>query len=192
MFGLIFKWPRRKTALELLQAPFTCASCGELHRGPHDMAFMSPWHWEGPIEPEPNDALRMDGDFLSNDLCVIGGRDFFVRGSLYLRVEGLADCVAFGCWSTLSRANFELNVDHWEDPDRASLGPWSGWFSNAISHFPDLINQPCTVYPAAGGYRPEIVLENPDHPLARAQADGISAEELLEVYRAQGHIPTGS
>jgi hypothetical protein len=75
---------------------------------------------------------RMDGDFLSEDFCIIGGDSFFVRGVLEIPVHGLAEKFGFGSWSSLSRPNFDLYVERFDDGDYAGLGPWSGWFSNRL------------------------------------------------------------
>lgn len=183
---------RAKTALELLQAPFICSNCSGEHRGPFDLALGAPDNWDGPGEPQPNSAVRMDGDFLSADLCVIGGEHFYVRGRVTIPVEGLAEGFAFGGWSSLSRTNFEIYLDHFDDRRDCALGPWSSWLGNSFKPYPDSFNQPCTVYPQATGLRSWIVLENLDHPLARAQEYGITAEELLAIYRAHGHGPAAA
>jgi hypothetical protein len=169
-----------------------CASCGEEHEGMFDLASPAPWHWQGPIEPEPNAALRMDGDFLSDDLCVIGGEHFFVRGVLDIPLIGSEHSFGFGSWSTLSRANFELYVDSLNgavlDPDAI----WTGWFSTWPKPFPSPINEPCWVEPQPGNSRPMIWLDGESHPLAAAQRGGISLERLLEIYEANGHAASGA
>lgn len=189
MFKRMFRRHKPKTALELVQRPFLCSVCGEEHWGPFGLSSDAPLTWGGPIEPEPNSAARMEGDFLSADLCVIGGEDFFVRGIVDIPVEGLSENFGFCCWSSLSRANFELYVAHFDSAGLEALGPWTGWFANDAGPYPDSFNEPCSVYPREAGTRPLIVLEDPDHPLARAQRDGITAEELLAIYRANSHGP---
>lgn len=179
----------QKTALELIETPFTCHSCGEEHRGPFDLAVGAPDNWEGPREPEQNGALRMDGDFLSADFCVIGGEHFYLRGLLEIPVKGLTETFAFGGWSTLSRMNFEVYLDHFDDRGGCELGPWTGWLGNSYKPYPDSFNEPCWVYPQATGLRPLILLENLDHPLTQAQEHGITPEELLAIYQAHGHGP---
>lgn len=173
-------------ALDLLRGGrWRCSSCHEEHEGMFDLATDAPWHWEGQADPEPNSALRLDGDFLSADFCVIGGQDYFVRGLSFIPVIGLDDSFAFGCWSTLSRTNFELYAAHFDgiDVDEA----WTGWFSSEFTAFPGTVNSPCWVMPRPDGTRPEIWLEDEDHPLSIAQRDGITPEQLLDIYRQHGH-----
>ena len=164
-----------------------CASCGEEHRGIMHLGSAAPWHWQGPVEPEANSALRFDGDFLSDDLCVIGGADFFVRGVLEIPVHGSDEPFGFGGWSTLSRANFELYVASIDGAVLDEDAIWTGWLSTWAKPFPSTLNQPCWVEPRAGGLRPLIWLHDETHPLAAAQRDGIGRERLLEIYEANGH-----
>lgn len=181
---------RPPSALDLLRgAAWTCAQCGLEHQGMFDLALGAPDHWDGDKVAEPNWALRFDGDFLSNDFCVLGGEDFFVRCVFEIPVHGMDRKFGYGVWSSLSRANFELYVhDFFRDGDE-DLGPWTGWFSNGLKGVEDTLNQPCWVHPPPGGQRPLITLHKDDHELARAQIEGITPERLLELYTANGHGP---
>jgi len=181
---------RKPSALEKLKsATWHCASCGDPHVGMFDLASSAPDFWPGPKVHEPNGAVRMEGDFLSEDFCVLGGEDFFVRGVLEIPVHGLDQSFGFGIWSTLSRSNFTLYVERFWEDDYEGLGPWTGWFSNELRGYPGTLNQPCWVETPLPGQRPLIVLANDDHPLAVAQRDGITAERVLEIYEAHGHAP---
>jgi hypothetical protein len=168
-----------------------CGSCGLEHDGIFHLGAPAPWQWPGVEEPEPNDALRMAGDFLSDDLCVIAGEDFFVRGVLEIPVHGSQQSFGFGSWSTLSRENFELYVASMDGTRLDEDAIWTGWFATWPKPFPSPLNQPCWVEPQEGGLRPMIWLEDETHPLARAQRDGITIERLLEIYAANGHRSIG-
>ena len=185
---LIFR--RKPTALERLRAAaWHCASCGEPHEGLFHLSCRAPWHWSGPEDYEPNSALRTEGDFLSEDFCVIEGRDFFVRCVFEIRVRGLSEAFGFGIWSTLSRTNFDLYVEGFGGGDYSGLGPWTGWFSNPLDPFGETLSQPCWVEPRPDGMRPHVTLADEDHPLAVAQRDGITGERMLEIYAFYGHGP---
>ena len=80
-------------SLRLLQGEWRCSSCEDLHRGLMDLAAHAPDAWPHERSYEPNGALRYDGDFLSEDLCVIGGKNFLVRSVLEIPVQiGRASC----------------------------------------------------------------------------------------------------
>ena len=154
-----------------------------------DLAAGAPDHWQREDVYEPNSALRLDGDFLSEDFCVLGGEHFFVRGVFDIPVHGMAEKFGFGAWSTLSRTNFEKYVDRFDDGRLDDTGPWTGWFSNSLKPFPASVNEPCWVHPQQGRQRPTITLHNDTHELAIAQLEGITPERVLEIYAANGHGP---
>jgi len=177
------------SALETLRGGrWNCGSCGIAHRGIVDLAAFAPDFWEGPEEYEHNSALRLDGNFLSEDFCVVDGEHFFVRCVLEIPVHGLTERFGFGIWSTLSRANFDIYVNGFDDGTYANIGPWTGWFSNRLALFEDTQNQGCWVQPRLGRQRPLVTLADEEHEIARAQEDGITPERVLELYVAYGHV----
>jgi hypothetical protein len=185
-------WFRRRppSALERLRnVGWVCACCKAEHLGIFDLGAPAPDQW-GQVEAvEPNHALRLDGNFLSDDFCVIEGEHFFVRGRLEIPVLGAGGSFGYGCWSTLARTNFEIYVDTFDGGDQGGEGPWFGWFSNRLLGFEDTLNRPCEVAPQSGRVRPILTLEDPGHELSRAQEEGITPERLLEIYAAYGHAP---
>ncbi|SIN83813.1 hypothetical protein SAMN02745824_1984 [Parasphingorhabdus marina DSM 22363] len=153
-----------------------------------DLAADRPAQCGEDIPIEPNSAIRFDGDFLSDDFCILAGEDFFVRGVLEIPVHGAAEKFGFGSWSTLSRKNFDIYVAGFDDGGHyADDGPWFGWFSTWIKGYVDQVPFECWVYPQPDRQRPTFVIDNDAHPLAMAQEDGISAEKLLEIYASYGH-----
>ncbi len=175
-------------ALEILKgAQWRCSSCDLEHRGMFDLGSDAPWHWGDREIRDPREGFSAEGDFLSADVCVIGEQDFFVRGLLLIPVIGMADCFAFGCWSSLSRANFERYVEHFEGIEVEK--PWTGWFASEFAPFAGTVNTPCWVMPQRDSGRPEIWLDDEAHPLSIARRDGITPERLLEIYALHGHAP---
>lgn len=164
-----------------------CRSCDRLHHGLFDLVPTAPWHWDNDDAIEENGALRMTGDFLSEDFCVMGGEHFFIRGITPIPVHGLAEPFAFGTWSTLSRDNFERYVDGFDDDGEDAEEPWLGWFSTDPKPFEHCVGEKCAVFTQADRQRPLIQLLDEQHPLSRAQIDGIDLPRLLGIYRANGH-----
>jgi hypothetical protein len=164
-----------------------CGSCGVSHKGLFDLASFRPEHWAGEERYEPNGALRLDGDFLSEDFCVIGGESFFVRGVLELPIIGSGgETFGYGVWSTLSRENFGRYVDGFDAGHRGDED-WFGWFSNRLKGWPDTLHLKCRVRARPGRQRPRFLLEPTDHPLALAQGAGVNFDRLLDIYAATGH-----
>lgn len=182
--------PAGRSALDILRsASWRCASCDETHRGIFALACMAPSAWPHAEIREPNGALRLDGDFLSEDFCVLRGEHFFVRCSFDIPVRGLAEKFSFGLWSTLSRDNFDIYVGGFDHGNYANMGPWFGWLSNDLTPFRDTLNQQCRVYPQRDRQRPVLRMADSDHPLAEAEEEGIAPEHLIAIYGHYGHAP---
>jgi len=164
-----------------------CPSCGEPHQGLFDLAARHPVQWPHGEEYEPNAALRMDGDFLSEDFCVLRGEHFFVRSLLLLPIIGAEKPFGFGVWGTLSRVNFELYVDTFDGGVQGHLGPWFSWFSNELRSHPDTVNLKAQMHPRNGRQRPYLQIMTEDHPLAREQRDGITFDRVLDLYALYDH-----
>ena len=188
VFG--FGKKKRDAASRLESGTWKCASCDEEHGWPFDLAAPAPTVWPHKVEYEPNGALRMDGDFLSEDFCVLGGEYFMVRAVLPIPVIGLAHQFGFGCWSTLSKENFDKYVGGFDTGKYADMGPWTGWLMNVLAGFneePDPLA--VNFQPRHDRMRPELWVMDEDHPLGAAQQQGITAERMLEVFAHYGHAP---
>lgn len=167
--------------------PWRCGSCGELHEGLLDLGADRPVHCADELPIEENSALRLTGDFLSRDFCVLGGEDFFVKAMLELELEDCDETFVYGVWSTLSRPNFERYVEGFDGDEQSQDGPWFGWFSTALKGYPDTVNLKCRVHPQDGQARPLIELEPTEHPLSQEQQHGIDLDRLFEIYAINGH-----
>ena len=174
--------------VEILRgAEWTCNSCEQPHVGMFDIASQAPDPWPHEGNYEPNSGLRLDGDFLSEDFCVLEGTYFMVRCVLEIPVHGLADKFAFGCWGSLKRENFETYVDHFDGGTLPEGMPWWSWLCNRLHPYVDEDSIGCWMHPQLDRQRPVLSVDDPDHPLGAAQHDGISPEQLLDIYAHYGH-----
>jgi len=168
--------------------PWSCSVCGETHQGLTDLACGNPEQWPGSEDKGPNSALDLNGNFLSEDFCVLEGQHFFVRAVLEMPIRGSGGKqFGFGVWSTLSRENFERYVATFDSGEQDELGPWFGWFSNRLEGYPDTLNLKCQVHLVSGRQRPRVLLEPTSHPLAVEQQRGITFDRLLDLYAINGH-----
>jgi hypothetical protein len=177
-------------ALDILRgAEWKCTQCEAPHRGMIDLAPNAPDPWHGNPAHSPNSALVLDGDFLSDDFCIVEGKHFLVRCVLEIPVHGLNEKFGFGCWGSLSRSNFEAYVEHFDDGAYQGAGPWSSWLCNRFYNYIGTEPEGCWMFPQLGRQRPVLKLQNEDHPLARDQREGVPAEKVLDFYRHYGHMP---
>jgi hypothetical protein len=169
-------------------------SCGERHLGLFALSFLRPPGWQGSPTPEPAGALRMDGDFLSEDLCVIQGRYFAMRMSLPLPVRGAPPPAAMlSVWAAVERPSFDhlrsarpTGMPSESDPqDPARL-------LTRIGGYPDTSGLMGRAFAQPDG-PPLLVLERAQpngfgvHPLITEHREGITLDRLFEVYAAQNH-----
>jgi hypothetical protein len=171
----------------LMQTGVTCSMCGVVHKGLFDLAADSPEQWEGG-EAEPNGAAVDRENILTEDFCIIEGRDRFIRCVLRLPILGGKDeSFGYGVWSSLSAKNFALYQETFDLGTQGELGSWFGWFSNRLKGYPDTMNLKCHVHPQNDRQRPLIELEPTDHLLAVEQRDGITLDRVLEILALNGH-----
>jgi len=187
LFGL---FGRKNPALNRLKDhEWYCQSCGTKHRGMYSLGASAPDDWRGDPHPEPNDALRRDGDFLSDDFCVIGGSRFFVRGIFPMPVEGLNEHFTFGSWAEVPRETFDAYAAGIDSGEYGVTPPWAGAFANTVGFLSQPDPEPCEVEPKDLGKRPHLWLTNLDHPYARMQKQGVKPSQVWDIYRRHGHIP---
>lgn len=148
-----------------------CQSCGETHSDPPlCFACAPPWHG---IVPEDESAKRVT---LSDDLCIIGEKHFFVRGHIALPIHGYGEPLCFSAWVSLSKESMQHMSARWEDPARASDAPYFGWLCSEIPCYPSTMHLRTSVQSETPGQVPSITLEPTDHPLSRDQANGITVD----------------
>lgn len=114
-----------------------------------------------------------------------------VRAVMTIPVQGLEEHFGFGCWSTLSRENFDEYVRGFDRGDHSDEILWSGWLCNQLADYMDADPLAVWVQPRPDRQRPLIWVMNDDHPLAIAQEEGISSKRMLEIFAFYGHAPTG-
>ena len=167
--------------------------CGQHHVGLLTLTMLTPAGWPGEMEYETDEALRMEGDFLSPLFCVREGKYFALRMSLPVRVKGATGPASmFYVWASLDRPDFEgyvatKNAGKLDDKSRAQAR-----LVNRIAGLPDTFGLMGMAIQQTDGPPLLLVLHDPDskgtaHPLIADQRQGIDFDKLLEIYAANGH-----
>ena len=159
---------------------FKCDRCGELHDIPAYHADRTDQYWDVPEQKRDSDV------FLTSDSCVIADRFFFIHGCLEIPVVGANHHFTWGVWVSLSKDNFLLWEDNYEEPVRRHVGPFFGWLCTRIPIYPDTLLLKTSVYLRDNGIRPRIVLEPTEHPLAVEQAEGDNVAESVGDHSCAG------
>ena len=151
---------------------FICAICGETHTELPDIGASSPFYWADEYQKDPQSLL-------TNDLCIIEARDFFVRGVIEIPIHDYEYAFGWGVWVSHKKENFETYRKHF---DSADIGPFFGWLSTSIDYFSEPALQLKTMVHYRGGkLRPLIMIEKTEHLLSRQQHEGISLQEAWKI-----------
>ena len=168
-----------------MEVPYVCSYCGKRHAGlPMDFAFNAPYYWTDELaEKDP------ENNFLNPDVCVIGGRDFFVRGVIEIPVVDKDETFNWGVWVSLSKENFKRYLLVYGTPDELKEKPYFGWLSNEIPIYPKTLNIKTHVHLQGNTLRPKIELDHSnDHPLCQEQHTGISMARVHEIIDAMERV----
>lgn len=161
---------------------FKCACCDEIVNG------IPTFGWDYPISYlEVPEDKREEEVFLTEDLCVISDKWFFVRGCIEIPVIGHDDPFIWGVWVSLSEDNFMEFQDLLGVEKRSRYGPYFGWLSAAINIYPETENLKTKVHIRDNGNRPYIELEPTDHPLSLEQKHGITIDRVADIYANRVH-----
>ena len=166
------------TLADLENLRWKCSSCDDWHTGPClDFAYSSPFYWTD--EHEPNNIAGRT--YLNEDICVIDGENFFVRGVIHLPILGTDETFRWGVWGSLSEQNFEKLLAMYDDPKRADLPPMFSWLSSQIADYPDTLSLKMYAHIQQPDDRPLFELEPADHLLAHEYHHGITPERVKEI-----------
>jgi hypothetical protein len=165
-----------------------CGSCDEWHTGLClDFGYDSPHYWRNEYGKAIDDIDKNNrpATFLTEDLCVIEDKDFFVRGIINIPIFGTAEEFRWGVWGSLSRENFETLLAMNDDPARKELQPMFSWLSTDISDYPETLNIKMYVHIQPPGLRPTFELQPSDHPLSQEYCNGITPTRIHEIMQGR-------
>ncbi len=165
-----------------------CLSCRTLHKGLLDLGSDRPSVGISDLPVELNGELRLSGNFLSEDFCVLNGESFMIRTVLELPVLGIDDVdFGFGVWSSLSRENFDRYVETFDSGNQEPLLPMFSWLMSMLHGYPETFALQTRVHPRNGRQRPLVELRPCENPLFVEQRDGITFDRILDIYALNGH-----
>ncbi|MFZ5961556.1 DUF2199 domain-containing protein [Thalassococcus sp. BH17M4-6] len=161
-----------------------CPCCGQSFSGIFDIGFDHPDAWPyGERLGDSGDDLTVGEDRLGSDLCRLGPQRF-VRCILPLPLRGSEEVFYFGVWASVAPEAFYAYLDASLGEEPAFEG-CAGLLENALPGFDLPALTPGILVPGGPGERPRLMAQA-DTPLAKAQADGISFDDLLDIYAASG------
>lgn len=138
---------------------------------PH-IGSAAPYHWADELSNDPQSLL-------TDDLCIIEARDYFVHGVIEIPVHDYDYEFGWGVWVSHKKENFEAYQRHFDSDE---IGPFFGWLCTEIDYYRESTLSLKTIAHYQGNnLRPRIVLEESSHPLYCQQREGISLTEAWEI-----------
>ena len=157
---------------------------GQPFNGVFDIGFDHPAPWPHGNRAEAEvDVLEVGGDRLDADLCE-WGKYRFIRTVLVLPIKGTDQVFAYGPWGSVNPANFDRYVAASEGGD-----PFEGcfaWLMNQLPGFEFTDWPACDLIIEDASERPRLYVHDGAHELAQLQEEGITFEQLLDIYAAAG------
>lgn len=116
----------------------------------------------------------------NNDLSIIAGKRFFIRGVLPLKVDAREHVYNIGLWVELNKTDFERVYELWEEPNQSKEPPFEARIANSIPTLPDTICLTVVLQLTGAASRPQVFVSPSSHPLYIEQTEGISEHRAYE------------
>ena len=146
----------------------------EAHDELPDIGSAAPYYWRDELDVA-------SGSMLTEDLCIVDGDEFFIRGVIEIPLVDHDDRFGWGVWVSLKKENFDIYQEHY---DSDAIGPFFGWLATDIDYFEQpTLNLQTTVKFVGGGTRPRIFINECDHNLRIDQRTGITLEAAWRIVR---------
>lgn len=169
-------------------------SCGETHVGMFPIHMNVPMAWPGPRQYEAEDKVRLDGDFLSANFCVWGGKQFATRMRFPLQLRGAGPNVfMFTVWASLDRPDFEGYLQALNDKRINHGARTRARLVNRLNEYPDTFGLLGTAFQQDDGGPPLLLIhrdpegKETDHPLTVDQRNGIGFSKALDLFASYNH-----
>lgn len=157
-----------------------CPCCGKSFNGVFDIGYDHPDPWpHGNRAASGRNILKAGDDELGADLCQLGTYRF-VRCILPFPIIGTDQRFAFGPWGSVNPENFDRYVQ-----DESGFEGCFAWLTNRLAWIDNKDPLPCNLIPEGDGLRPRLEIHD-GHQAARLQDEGITFDQLLDIYAAAG------
>lgn len=153
-----------------------CSQCGKEHeREDMELSFWRPDDVASLSAEEKKQMLKEN-----NDLCVMSGERFFIRGVLPIKVHEWIHPCNIGLWVEVERAAFDRVYLLWSEPDQEKEPPFEAVVANHVPSLPETIGLKAHLHLTGPKTRPNIFITDSQHPLYAQQASGVTAHQAYE------------
>lgn len=154
-------------------------------QGVLDVGYDHPDAWPHASYRRTGGTVTVGQDRLTQDLCSTGDR-LYLRGLLTLPIQSTDVSFAFGPWAEVPTETFQAYRAAFGTDAEAALGARQARLANALPGFPGSVGLALTIRFSGGSDRPQFAV-HPPADLGTAQRDGISFDQLLDIYATFCH-----
>jgi hypothetical protein len=159
---------------------WACSTCGEVHEDlPFSFAADYPDHYAN-LTTEDRESRTVIG----TDQCIIDQKEFYIRGCLEIPIQDEDRIFLWGLWAAMREEDFDEVSNSWETQGRENrFGPYKGRLANGLmmNYYPPALNLKLTIRLGPVGQRPLFSIDEPEHPLAIAQRDGMTLLQAVKL-----------
>lgn len=157
-----------------------CSTCGETHDD-LPLSFAADY---------PDKYANMTADerelpaVIGTDQCIIDQKEFYIRGCLEIPIKNGDRIFLWGLWAAIHEEDFDEVSATWETEGRETrFGPYKGRLANGLikNYYPPALNLKLTINLGQVGQRPLFFIDEPSHPLATAQREGMTMKQVEEL-----------
>ena len=157
---------------------YICSVCGEEHDAlPRDMAHHRPGGYFEVLPDEREKRVWFDAE-VNPDLCIIDGSKFYLRGVLAVPIQGEADEFRWGTWAQVEENHLRRYYELWNETDLSHEPPFHGNLSGGVRDFADSDGLEVIIELQSNNQRPRLTVVLQTHPLAIAQRNGVTLEDV--------------
>jgi hypothetical protein len=109
--------------------------------------------------------------------------EYYLRGVIELPILGLDEVFLWSAWARVWQEDYEDFADHYHDEGReTTTGPYKGRLGNNLMGYdPTTLNLRCSIKVQRVGVRPLFIVDEPEHPLALEQRNGITLQRAQQI-----------
>jgi hypothetical protein len=159
---------------------YVCECCGKAHDGlPLDIVFAKPGAYLAltPRQQKSNCVL-------TEEICTIGKKRFFIRGSLPVPLLEIGNVFVWGVWAEVSRPVFERYRKVSQTGATEELPSFGALSVEREPLLRGIDQLPVMIRFGADGKSPTLVVEPSNHWLCRDQQNGITLHRLHQMLHA--------
>ena len=157
---------------------YICSVCGKEHDAlPRDMAYQRPGDYFDVPPDEHSKRVWFDAE-TNPDLCVIDGSKFYLRGVLAVPIQNEADEFRWGPWAQVEEKYLRRYYELWNETDVSGEPTFRGTLSGGVRDFADSDELEVIIELQSNNQRPRLTVVSETHPLAIAQRNGVTLEEV--------------